>query len=46
LTALALFAAFMKTAGVVAIDVSQPKIMAGLLVGGMLPVVSLEIFLL
>jgi K(+)-stimulated pyrophosphate-energized sodium pump len=29
----------MKTAGVVAIDVSQPKIMAGLLVGGMLPFV-------
>ena len=39
LTALALFAAFMKTAGVVAIDVSQPKIMAGLLLGGMLPFV-------
>ena len=39
LTALALFAAFMKTAGVVAIDVSQPKIMAVLLVGGMLPFV-------
>ncbi|MCL7764404.1 sodium-translocating pyrophosphatase [Polaribacter sp. Z014] len=39
LTALALFAAFMKTANVVAIDVSQPKIMAGLLVGGMLPFV-------
>ena len=39
LTALALFAAFMKTAGVKAIDVSQPKIMAGLLVGGMLPFV-------
>jgi len=39
LTALALFAAFMKTAGIVAIDVSQPKIMAGLLVGGMLPFV-------
>ena len=39
LTALALFAAFMKTAGVTAIDVSQPKIMAGLLVGGMLPFV-------
>jgi K(+)-stimulated pyrophosphate-energized sodium pump len=29
----------MKTAGVVSIDVSQPKIMAGLLVGGMLPFV-------
>ncbi|WNH09033.1 sodium-translocating pyrophosphatase [Thalassobellus suaedae] len=39
LTALALFAAFMKTAGVTAIDVSQPDIMAGLLVGGMLPFV-------
>ena len=39
LTALALFAAYMKTAGVIAIDVSQPKIMAGLLVGGMLPFV-------
>ena len=39
LTALALFAAFMKTAHVTAIDVSQPKIMAGLLIGGMLPFV-------
>jgi len=39
LTALALFAAFMKTANVTAIDVSQPTIMAGLLVGGMLPFV-------
>ncbi|UJH68266.1 sodium-translocating pyrophosphatase [Allomuricauda sp. SCSIO 65647] len=39
LTALALFAAFMQTAGVKSIDVSQPKIMAGLLVGGMLPFV-------
>jgi len=39
LTALALFAAFMKTANVTAIDVSQPEIMAGLLVGGMLPFV-------
>ena len=39
LTALALFAAFMKTANVISIDVSQPKIMAGLLVGGMLPFV-------
>ncbi|WP_282148480.1 sodium-translocating pyrophosphatase [Algibacter lectus] len=39
LTALALFAAFMKTANVIAIDVSQPTIMAGLLVGGMLPFV-------
>ncbi len=39
LTALALFAAFMKTAHITAIDVSQPDIMAGLLVGGMLPFV-------
>jgi K(+)-stimulated pyrophosphate-energized sodium pump len=39
LTALALFAAFMQTANVTAIDVSQPKIMAGLLIGGMLPFV-------
>ena len=39
LTALALFAAYMKTANVVAIDVSRPLIMAGLLVGGMLPFV-------
>ncbi len=39
LTALALFAAFMKTAGVKSIDVSQPDIMAGLLIGGMLPFV-------
>ncbi|MBT8205442.1 MAG: sodium-translocating pyrophosphatase [Eudoraea sp.] len=39
LTALALFAAFMKTANVTAIDVSRPDIMAGLLIGGMLPFV-------
>jgi K(+)-stimulated pyrophosphate-energized sodium pump len=39
LTALALFAAYMKTANIPAIDVAQPKIMAGLLVGGMLPFV-------
>ncbi len=39
LTALALFSAFMKTANVSAIDVSHPKIMAGLLIGGMLPFV-------
>ena len=39
LTALALFAAFMKTAGITSIDVSQPDIMAGLLIGGMLPFV-------
>ena len=37
LTALALFAAFMTIAGIEAIDISQPKIMAGLFVGGMLP---------
>lgn len=39
LTALALFAAFMKVANVTSIDVSKPNIMAGLLVGGMLPFV-------
>jgi K(+)-stimulated pyrophosphate-energized sodium pump len=39
LTALALFAAFMKVANINSIDVSKPKIMAGLLVGGMLPFV-------
>ncbi|MDC6350017.1 sodium-translocating pyrophosphatase [Zeaxanthinibacter sp. PT1] len=39
LTALALFAAFMKVAGVTSIDVSRPDIMAGLLVGAMLPFV-------
>ena len=39
LTALALFAAFMKTANVTSIDVSKPEIMAGLLIGGMLPFV-------
>ncbi len=39
LTALALFAAFMKTANVTSIDVSQPNIMAGLLIGAMLPFV-------
>ncbi len=39
LTALALFAAFMKTANVSSIDVSSPDIMAGLLIGGMLPFV-------
>ena len=37
LTALALFAAYMTTAGIDSIDVSQPLIMAGLLLGGMLP---------
>ncbi|MCB0475207.1 MAG: sodium/proton-translocating pyrophosphatase, partial [Flavobacteriaceae bacterium] len=39
LTALALFSAFMKTANVTSIDVSEPEIMAGLLVGAMLPFV-------
>ncbi len=39
LTALALFAAFMKTANIESIDVSKPLIMVGLLVGGMLPFV-------
>lgn len=39
LTALALFSAFMKVANVQTIDVSRPDIMAGLLVGGMLPFV-------
>ena len=37
LTALALFAAFMATAGITTIDVANPTVMAGLLVGGMLP---------
>ena len=39
LTALALFSAFMKVANVTSIDVSKPTVMAGLLVGGMLPFV-------
>ncbi len=37
LTALALFAAFMTTAKITSIDISQPIVMAGLLLGGMLP---------
>ena len=37
LTALALFAAFMKTAGIESIDISQPIVMAGLFIGAMLP---------
>lgn len=37
LTALALFAAFMTTAGIDAINIANPKVMAGLLLGGMLP---------
>jgi K(+)-stimulated pyrophosphate-energized sodium pump len=39
LTALALFAAFMQQAGIEGIDVSQPNILAGLLIGAMLPYV-------
>ena len=37
LTALALFAAFMATAGIASIDVAKPLVMAGLLIGAMLP---------
>ncbi len=37
LTALALFAAFMTTAGIDAINIADPVVMAGLLLGGMLP---------
>lgn len=37
LTALALFAAFMQTAGINTIDISKPLVMAGLLLGAMLP---------
>ena len=37
LTALALFAAFMTTAGITSINIAQPLVMAGLLLGGMLP---------
>ena len=37
LTALGLFAAFMTTAGITSINVADPLVMAGLLVGGMLP---------
>lgn len=37
LTAIALFSAFMSQAHVQTIDISEPVIMAGLLVGGMLP---------
>ncbi|MCG8341293.1 MAG: sodium-translocating pyrophosphatase [Chlorobiales bacterium] len=39
LTALALFAAFRQQAGVESIDISKPVIMAGLLLGAMLPFV-------
>ncbi len=37
LTALALFASYQQIAGVSTIDVSKPNVMAGLLIGGMLP---------
>jgi len=39
LTALALFSAFMLQAGITSIDISKSYVMAGLLVGGMLPFV-------
>ncbi|MCK5704903.1 MAG: sodium-translocating pyrophosphatase [Cyclobacteriaceae bacterium] len=39
LTALALFAAFMQQANVSTIDISKPNVMAGLLLGAMLPFV-------
>jgi len=39
LTALALFAAFMQQAKITEIDISEPQVMAGLLVGAMLPFV-------
>jgi len=37
MTALALFAAFMQQSGITTIDISNPQVMAGLFVGGMLP---------
>ena len=37
MTALALFAAFMQQAGIDTIDISNPRVMAGLFLGGMLP---------
>ncbi len=37
LTALALFAAFMTTAGITSINIANPVVMAGLFLGGMLP---------
>ena len=39
LTALALFAAYMKSANIDTIDISDPLVMGGLLLGGMLPFV-------
>jgi K(+)-stimulated pyrophosphate-energized sodium pump len=37
LTALALFAAYMETAGIATIDIAKPNVMAGLFLGAMLP---------
>jgi len=37
LTALALFAAFEQTAGISTIDVAKPNVLAGVLIGGMMP---------
>jgi K(+)-stimulated pyrophosphate-energized sodium pump len=37
MTALALFAAFMQTAGLTSIDLAKPGVMAGVFIGGMLP---------
>ena len=37
LTALALFSAFSKTAGIERIDITEPRIMVGLFIGAMLP---------
>ncbi len=39
LTALALFAAFMKQAGIASINVADPTVMAGLFIGAMMPFV-------
>ena len=39
LTALALFAAYMTTVGIKTLDISNPRIMAGLFIGAMLPFV-------
>ncbi len=37
MTALALFAAFVQQTGITGIDISDPKVMAGIFIGGMLP---------
>ena len=37
LTTLALFASFMQVSGITTIDIADPKVMAGLFIGGMLP---------